>query len=147
VAHSLADQQAAYPLAAYNFRVTVAELSMGFTEVTGLAREFQTLRYRHGLSDAEGEDIVRFRVDRYAPLTLKRGIVQGMAQLRAWLEQGDSRPLSVSLCDERGDAVVTWRVQKAVPTKLEAGDLRASATDAAVETLTLMAAGVMVETH
>jgi phage tail-like protein len=147
VAHSTAEQKASYPLAAYNFRVTLAELSMGFTEVSGLAREFQTLRYRHGLSYAEGEDIVRFRVDKYVPLTLKRGIVQGMPQLRAWLEQGDVRPFSVSLCDENGDAVVTWRVQKAVPTKLEAGDLRASASEAAVETLILMAAGIAVETH
>ena len=147
MAHSIAEQAASYPLAAYNFRVTVSDVAMSFSEVSGLVREFETLTNRHGLSFFEGEDIVRFRLDKYQPLTLKRGVVKGMPQLRLWLEQGDQRPLSVSLCDERGDPVVTWRVQKALPTKLEAPALSAAASDAAVETLTLMAAGISVETH
>jgi phage tail-like protein len=53
----------------------------------------------------------------------------------------------VSLCDERGDPVVTWRVQKALPTRLEAPGLQASSNEAAVESLTLMAAGISIETH
>lgn len=147
MAHSLAIQVASYPLVAYNFRVTVGDLAMSFTEVTGLAREFDTLTYRHGLSFTEGEDITRFRLDKYAPLTLKRGVVKGLPQLRDWLEAGDKRPISVSLCDERGEPVVTWRVQKALPTKLEAPALQASSSEAAVESLTLMAAGISVESH
>lgn len=147
MALSLDAQAAAYPLAAYNFRVTVGDVAMGFAEVTGLVREFETLTYRHGLSAFEGEDIVRFRLDKYVPLTLKRGIVKGLPQLRQWLEAGDRRPLGVSLCDERGDPVVTWRIQKALPTKLEAPALQAAGNDAAVETLTLMVAGISVETH
>jgi len=147
MALSLDAQAAAYPLAAYNFRVTVGDVAMGFAEVTGLVREFETLTYRHGLSAFEGEDIVRFRLDKYVPLTLKRGVVKGLPQLRQWLEAGDRRPLGVSLCDERGDPVVTWRIQKALPTKLEAPALQAAGNDAAVETLTLMVAGISVETH
>ncbi|MBL8350897.1 MAG: phage tail protein [Burkholderiaceae bacterium] len=147
MAHSIADQVAGYPLAAYNFRVTVSDVAMGFAEVSGLAREFETLTYRHGLSFTEGEEIVRFRLDKYVPLTLKRGVVKGLPQLREWLESGDKRPISVSLCDESGDPVVTWRVQKAVPTKLESPALQASAGDAAVESLTLMASGITIETH
>lgn len=146
MAHSLAQQQASYPLLAYNFRVTVGDLDMGFTEVSGLAREHETLTYRHGLSFLEGEAIVRFRLDKYTPLTLKRGVVKGLPQLRDWLAQGDQRPLSVSLCDERGEPVVVWRVQKALPTKLEAPAFQAGGSEAAVETLTLMAAGITVET-
>lgn len=147
MAHSIANQVASYPLVAYNFRVTVGDVAMSFTEVTGLAREFDTLTYRHGLSFIEGEDITRFRLDKYAPLTLRRGVVKGLPQLRDWLESGDKRPISVSLCDERGDPVVTWRVQKALPTKLEAPGLQASSSEAAIESLTLMAAGISVETH
>lgn len=147
MAHSIANQVASYPLVAYNFRVTVGDVAMSFTEVAGLAREFDTLTYRHGLSFIEGEDITRFRLDKYAPLTLRRGVVKGLPQLRNWLESGDKRPISVSLCDERGDPVVTWRVQKALPTKLEAPGLQASSSEAAIESLTLMAAGISVETH
>jgi len=147
MALSPAAQAASYPLAAYNFRVTVGDVAMGFAEVTGLVREFETLSYRHGLSAFEGEDIVRFRLDKYQPITLRRGVVKGLPQLRDWLESGDKRPLGVSLCDERGDPVVTWRIQKALPTKLEAPALLAAGNEAAVETLTLMAAGITVETH
>ena len=137
-------QDSSYPLAAYNFRVTVADLAMSFTEVSGLTREFETLTYRHGLSMFEGEQIVRFKLDKFRPITLKRGEVQGMAQLRDWLEAGDIRTVGVSLCDARGDPVLTWRVQKALPTRLEAPALQAAGNDAAVETLTLMAAGITV---
>ncbi len=147
MAHSIATQVASYPLVAYNFRVTVGDVAMSFTEVTGLAREFDTLTYRHGLSFIEGEDITRYRIDKYVPLTLKRGVVKGLPQLREWLEAGDKRPISVSLCDERGEPVVTWRVQKALPTKLEAPGLQASSSEAAVESLSLMAAGISIETH
>lgn len=147
MALSPAAQATSYPLAAYNFRVTVGDVAMGFAEVTGLVREFETLSYRHGLSAFEGEDIVRFRLDKYQPVTLRRGVVKGLPQLRDWLESGDKRPLGVSLCDERGDPVVTWRIQKALPTKLEAPSLQAAGNEAAVETLTLMAAGITVETH
>lgn len=147
MAHSIATQVASYPLVAYNFRVTVGDVAMSFTEVTGLAREFDTLTYRHGLSFIEGEDITRYRIDKYVPLTLKRGVVKGLPQLREWLEAGDKRPISVSLCDESGEPVVTWRVQKALPTKLEAPGLQASSSEAAVESLSLMAAGISIETH
>jgi len=147
MALSPAAQATSYPLAAYNFRVTVGDVVMGFAEVSGLVREFETLSYRHGLSAFEGEDIVRFRLDKYQPVTLRRGVVKGLPQLRDWLESGDKRPLGVSLCDERGDPVVTWRIQKALPTKLEAPSLQAAGNEAAVETLTLMAAGITVETH
>lgn len=147
MAHSIATQVASYPLVAYNFRVTVGDVAMSFTEVTGLAREFDTLTYRHGLSFIEGEDITRYRIDKYVPLTLNRGVVKGLPQLREWLEAGDKRPISVSLCDESGEPVVTWRVQKALPTKLEAPGLQASSSEAAVESLSLMAAGISIETH
>lgn len=146
MAHSVADQRRGYPLAAYNFQVSVGELTMGFAEVSGLVREYDTVTYRHGLSAWEGELITRYRLDKFQAITLKRGVIQGMPQLRDWLEQGDRRALTVSLCDEQGLPVVVWHVQKALPTRLEAPALLAAGTEAAVETLTLMAAGISVET-
>lgn len=147
MAHSLSAQAASYPLAAYNFRVTVGSVAMGFAEVTGLARQFETLTYRHGLSFAEGEQIVRWRIDQFADMTLRRGIVKGLPELRDWLEAGDVRSLMVSLCDAQGTPVVSWRVQKALPVKLEAPALQADSNSAAVETLVLKVAGIAVETH
>ncbi len=147
MAHSLSVQAASYPLAAYNFRVTVGSVAMGFAEVTGLTRQYETLTYRHGLSFSEGEQIVRWRIDQYSDMTLRRGVVQGMPELRAWLESGELRPVTVSLCDAGGTPVVSWRVQKALPVQLDAPTLQADADGAAIETLALKIAGISVETH
>jgi phage tail-like protein len=147
MAQSFATQAASYPLAVYNFRVTVGSVAMGFAEVTGLTRQFETLTYRHGLSFAEGEQIVRWRIDQFSDMTLRRGVVKGMPELRAWLESGEVRTLTVSLCDAEGIPVVSWRVQKALPVRLDAPALQADADGAAVETLALKVAGIAVETH
>ena len=147
MSESAADQGAKYPLAAYNFRVTVGESAMSFTEVSGLVREYQTLTYKHGLSFWEGESITKFRYDKYVQLTLKKGVVAGATQLYQWLDTVDKKNMSVSLCDEKGSAVVTWRIQKAVIVKLEAPSLQANGNEAAIDTLTLMASGISVENH
>jgi phage tail-like protein len=145
MSESAAQQRARYPLAAYNFRVTVGEAAMSFSEVSGLVREHQTLTYKHGLSYWEGEDIVKFRYDKYTQVTLKKGVVAGATQLYDWLDALDKKSLSVSLCDEQGAAVVTWQIKKALIVKLEAPALQASGNEAAIETLTLMASGISVE--
>jgi len=147
MAQSAASQRSSYPLAAYHFRVTVGEAAMGFSEVSGLVREYQTLVYKHGLSYWEGEEITKFRYDKYVQVTLKKGVIAGATALAKWLESVEKKTLSVSLCDESGTPVVTWQIKKALVTKLEAPALTASGSEAAIETLTLMASGITVEHH
>ena len=147
MATSPATQAAQYPLAAYNFRVSVDGVTMGFAEVSGLAREYQTLTYRHGLSAWEGEAITKFRIDKFRPMTLKKGVIHSADHqaLLVWLAETTSRNMVVSLCDEQGVAVVNWKIGKALLTKIEAPALNASGNDAAIDTLGLMVAGVTVE--
>jgi len=145
MSESATSQRSKYPLAAYNFRVTIGEETMSFTEVSGLVREYQTLTYKHGLSFWEGESITKFRFDKYEQLTLKKGVIIGKTQLYEWLDLVDKKNLSVSLCDENGLAVVIWQIKKAIITKLEAPSFQANSNEAAIETLTLMASGISVE--
>jgi phage tail-like protein len=147
MSESAAEQRAKYPLAAYNFRVTIDGAAMSFTEVSGLVREYQTLTYKHGLSYWEGESIAKFRYDKYVQVTMKKGVVAGAKALYQWLDSVDKKSLSVSLCDEKGSAVVTWQIKKALIVKLEAPSLQASGNEPAIETLTLMASGISVEHH
>jgi phage tail-like protein len=147
MSESAASQRTKYPLAAYNFRVSVGSDAMSFTEVSGLVREYETLTYKHGLSFWEGESIVKFRYDKYVQVTMKKGVVAGATRVHDWLESVDKKSLSVSLCDEQGQAVVTWQIKKAIIVKLEAPSLQASGNEAAIETLTLMASGISVEHH
>ena len=147
MATPIATQALQYPLAAYNFRVSVGGLSMGFAEVTGLAREHQTVTYRHGLSYWEGEAITKFHVDKFATMGMKKGVIKAgdHPALLAWLEDNQPRSLLVSLCDHTGTPVVNWKVARALLTKIEAPTLAASGSEAAIDTLTLMVAGVTVE--
>lgn len=138
------EEAARYPLMAYNFRVTVDGEAMRFSEVRGLNREYEHVTYRHGLSFREGEDIVKYRLDRYVALTMKRGVMTGGTELHNWLEHRGDRPIEISLCDEQGAAVMTWRVAKAVAVKLEAPSFDASTNEVAIETLEVMAAGISV---
>jgi conserved hypothetical phage tail region protein len=147
MADSADDQRTRYPLSSFNFRVTIGESTMSFTEVGGLVREHQTLAYAHGLSYWEGESLAKFRYDKYTPVTLKRGVVAGITQLTQWLESPDEKSVSVSLCDEKGEAVVTWQIKRARLIKLEGAPLQASSNEPAIDSMTLMASGISVEHH
>jgi phage tail-like protein len=142
-------QKARYPLPAYNFRVSIDGASMSFSEVSGISLEYQTLTYKHGLSFWEGQRVKQYYSEKYVPITLKRGTVQGMGFLYEWIARGASSPrtLEVSLCDEAGQPVVTWRIAKAIPVKLQAPRFDAGTNDVSVESLELMGAGISVEHH
>jgi phage tail-like protein len=141
-------QKRNYPLPAYNFRVTVGGLAMSFSDVTGLHRGFETQTYRHGLSAWEGEQITRYYWGAFYAITLKRGVVHGQSLLADWLEGGaEPRSMEISLCDEAGVPVVSWRVGRAIPVKLEAPEFVAKAEDPAIESLEVMVSGVVIVHH
>jgi phage tail-like protein len=145
MAETRSAQRAAYPLAAYNFRVTVDGVAMRFAKVSGLQRERPTLTYRHGLSFLEGEQVVKYHADRYITLTLEQGVVIGSAFLHRWLEQQTKSSVEVSLCDEQGKPALTWRINKALAVKLSASSMDARTNEVAIETLEVKAAGISVE--
>lgn len=137
-----------FPLPVYNFRVTVDATAISFTEVSGIHLEYETLAYRHGLSAWEGERISKFRYDKFIPITFKKGIVHHGADLYQWLQECQgTRSIEVSLCDEQGKPLVTWRLRRAVAVKLDAPTFDASSNDVAIESLELMASGITVVHH
>ena len=141
------DVVAKYPIPAYNFRVTVDGTTMSFSDVSGVIIDYESVTYRHGFSYREGEDITTFYFDKFLPVTLKRGTVAQDNRLLEWLEKADLRPVDISLCDEQGAAVVSWKIRKAVPTKFTAPSFDASTNDVFLETLELSVAGISVEHH
>ncbi|MEZ4382388.1 MAG: phage tail protein [Nannocystaceae bacterium] len=141
---STAAQRARYPVMAYNFRVTIGSESASFAEVSGLKREFETVTYRHGLSFREGEDITKYYLAKYEPITLRRGVFRGAAALYDWVDAKEDRALTIALCDERGDPVVEWRVERAVVKKIDAPTFDAKAGEVAVDAIEIMAAGITV---
>ena len=133
-----------YPLPAYNFRVSVGGVAMSFAQASGIAVSYDDVTYRHGLSFKEGEEIATLHFDSFTPITLKRGVVLGSDPLflHQWLGSKDQRAVEVSLCDESGTPVLTWRIAHAVATKLEAPAFDAASNEVAIESLELKVRGV-----
>jgi phage tail-like protein len=117
---------------------------MRFAKVSGLQREYKTLTYRHGLSFIEGEQITKYFVDTYVPVTLVQGTVIGAKSLHEWLERSKPCPLEVGLCDATGTPVLAWRIAKALPVKLTAPTFDAKTNEVAIDTLELRAAGITI---
>lgn len=145
MAHTLQDQRANHPLAAYNFKVTVDGVAMRFAKVSGLQREHQTVTYRHGLSFLEGEQISKFHMERFVSVTLEQGTVQGQKVLHQWLERSKPSAMEVSLCDEKGVPVIAWSITRALPVKLTAPTFDAATNQVSIESLEIRAAGISIK--
>jgi phage tail-like protein len=145
--------RATYPLPVYSYKVEIDGKTVAFSEVSGLSVSFETTTYMESPTTGVG---VRFL---YMPaqqkpvnVTMKKGVVVGVSvpTLFGWinstrLNRIDKKDIYVRLCDEAGAAVVSWKVINAFPTKLDAPTFTASSNDVAIESLELMADGVLVE--
>jgi len=85
-------------------------------------------------------------------VTLKKGVVRGVSvpALYDWMNltqinQTDKRDVYIRLCDENGNAVISWKLLNAFPVKLDAPTFTASSNDVAVETMQLMGDVVLIE--
>ncbi len=82
----------------------------------------------------------------FITIVLKKGVVKtkSIKALYNWisatqLNRIDKRDITIYLCDEKGEAVVIWKVIDAFPTKLTAPSFSASANEVAIESMELMA--------
>ncbi len=145
--------KASYPLPVYNYRVTVDNSTIGFSEVLGLSVEYDPVTYKHGLSFVAGVKIIP-GMGKPIHLTMKKGVVKENDFLAGWIQEAYAHPLEaakknilVDLCDESGKAVVCWKVQGALPIKLNAPTFDAKSNEVAIETLELIAHELQVDYH
>jgi len=146
MADSAAHARQNYPLPAYNFRVDVGGTTLGFSEVSGIQLEHEVITYSHGLSFFEGEPLVPVLLPNAVTVTMKRGVILGASPtaLYDWMKAKEIRAVDVSLCDEAGTPVMTWKIARAIPVKLEAPTFDAAGNEGAIETLELNARGITV---
>lgn len=138
------------PYAGYNFEVDLGDGAVaGFSEVSGLSIELQTIAYREG---SDRVNLVRKLpgLAKVSDVTLKRGVV-GSLELYEWLRQGvlgaaQKRRVVIRLMTEDRSAVaVTWKLIGAFPVKLTHGPLTAASNAVAVEELVLTAEALELE--
>jgi phage tail-like protein len=129
------------PFLTFNFAVEIQGLVVGgFAEISGLQAEIEVQDYREG-------GVNEFIHKRAGParypsnLVLKRGMTDATA-LWSWycdVMQGkvERKNVSVMLMNSAGEEQQRWNFQRAYPVKWAGPNLRASASEVAVETLEL----------
>ncbi len=155
MAATVADIKNAYPLPVYNYKVEIDGVAIAFSEVSGLSIGFETTTYKESNTDqkAPGPRVVHMPAQAIAPnITLKKGVIrtQSVATFYEWINsiqinQVEKKDIYVRLCDENGDAVISWKVINAFPTKLDAPTFDANSNDAAIESMELRADRIFIE--
>jgi phage tail-like protein len=145
-----------YPLPVYNYRVTLLNngesLALSFAEVAGLSLEYEPVTYQHGFSFVMGSKIIPGQ-RQPVKLSMRRGMVKRGDYLQRWLDQSYRDPFSlttkrdilIDLCDEAGRPVIRWKVQGALPTRLEAPTFDANSNEVAIERMEFIAHGLQVD--
>jgi phage tail-like protein len=148
------DIKTVYPLPVYNYRVEIGSDAVAFSEVSGLSIGYETTTYKESPveSGKPGPRVMRMPAQASdTTITLRKGVVPAVSikVLYDWLKgvqtnQIDKKDISVSLCNESGEAVISWKVINAFPTKLEAPSFDANSNDAAIESMELTADGIVI---
>ena len=139
-----------YPLAVFHFRVEFGTEQLGFTEVSGLTQENQMIEYRAG-DFPEYSSIKTVGLKKYTNITLKRGIMQSDNKFFQWLSSGmklskvDRKDITISLLNEKHEPVMTWKVIRAFPVKLEGPQLKAMGNEVAIESIEIAHEGLEIE--
>lgn len=138
-----------YPVSAFHFQVEWGGTRIGFTEVSGLSVELQTIDYREG-SSLEYQATKMPGIPQYSNITLKRGIYKSDNEFFQWLNTVklnniERRDLTISLLNESHEPVTTWKVKEAFPTKVEGPTLNATGNEAAIESIELAHEGLTIE--
>jgi phage tail-like protein len=146
------------PYGAFNFLVNLNSAGVapdsilgGFSDVSGLGTEMKIAEYRNG---NEKENHVRKVPGTHtvADVTLKRGIVNSK-DLWAWIQDvrvhgpAAKREVVITLRDESGKDVQSWKLAGVVPLKYTGPTLAAKGGgDVSMEELSLSAEGLEIVT-
>jgi phage tail-like protein len=145
------------PIPVYSFRVEIDGTALAFSKVSGLDIEYGTISYAESPTNGlPGPRRINVPGPSVPPssITLEKGILrkENLELLYDWINsiQGtrvNKKDIWVRLCDENGDAVLSWKAINAFPTMLAAPDFEVESKDTvAVQKMTLMADRVVIET-
>lgn len=144
-----------FPLPAYNYKVEIGGQSIGFSQVSGLSLSIPVSTYKESRVDEgkAGPNTMRMPGQQEdITLTLQKGVIRqkSLPILYNWisaikLNLVEKKDIKIDLCDEEGNAVITWNVMGAFPTSLEAPSFDATSTDAAIESMSLVADSLIMQ--
>ncbi len=138
-----------YSQPVFHFTVQWGGTCIGFSEVSGLARENQMIECPDGESP-ECSTARTPRMRKSNTLTLRRGIAKSDNEFLQWLSMVppnsvERRDVTISLLGERHEPVMAWKVRNAFPVKLEAPRLAAGGEEVAIESIELAHEGLALQ--
>lgn len=145
------------PLKNSNFVVEVDGFARaGFSEVTGLSRKTEVIKYREGGDNAQPR--LSAGTTDYDPITLKRGILASSQlgsydmfsfvldvhniQARTFQSKDYRRDIDIVIPDRTGLTATRYRIFNAWPSEWKLGDLNATNNETWVEELVLQNEGL-----
>jgi|SRR5579859_4951851 len=135
------------PVLTYNFAVEMGSVIVaGFNQVSGLQAEIEIQEYREG--GVNGYIHRRAGPTKYpSNLILKRGITDSR-ELWSWYcdvinGRIKRRPVTIVLMNSSGTESCRWKLQNAYPVKWTGPELKATASEVAIETLELAHEGLL----
>ena len=144
-------EQTNYPLVAYQYIVTIDGTEAQFSEVSGLSQGYETITYKE-TKEGGGVKLINMPGQTSGvQITLKRGVVFKINETTfyEWISKNSpgycvKKDIEITLLDHENKAVMKWSVGNAFPTKLDAPSLSASSSEAAVDSLELIADTIQV---
>jgi len=138
-----------YPIPVFHFKVEWGGKNVGFSEASGLTQELQLIEYRDGNSP-DYSTIKMPGLHKYNNITLKRGVMKGDNEFFKWLNTVklntiERRDLTISLLNEKHEAVMVWKAHNAFPVKVEGPGLKASGNEVAIESIEIAHEGLTLQ--
>ena len=134
------------PFASFNFLLEIDGIvKAGFSEVTGLNSESNVIEYREGNEGITPRKLSG--LNKFGNVTLKRGVSHDVDMFN-WhkdVMDGDIRrvtSMSIVLRDEKQTEAVRWNLLNAWPVKWMGPDLKANASEIAIEALEITHEGI-----
>lgn len=139
-----------YVLSTFRFEVVWGGTKIGFSEASGLSFETEVIEYQHGAMP-ESAPMKSPGRPKYGDITLKRGMFKDDNEAYEWFtsirtDESERRDINITLLDQNQQPVMVWEIRKAWVSKLESASLNASASEAAIETMTLAIEGLTQRT-
>jgi phage tail-like protein len=137
------------PYANFNFVVQVdGGPEIAFAEVELPAAAIAVIEYREGADPSIAARKLPGRVH-YGNVVLRRGVDGGLA-LWQWFRETSQgqlqrRNVTITLLDEKREAVQRWLLRDAWPAKYESSDLNAKGNEVVIETLELAVESIDVD--
>ena len=145
-----------YPIPKFHFQVEWGDdFRIGFTECSGLDFETEVIEYREGNSKKYNKS-KQPGLTKFSNITLKRGTFEGdYDYYKEWrktyyFQEGNKtgsmyrRTVTIKLLNENHEAIITWKLQNAWPSKIQSTDLKADANEVAIETMELVHEGLEI---